>query len=435
VTLNKWLPFLTACLSVMFGSCLQGAEGVPPLTPTGLTVSYDSAHGIALVQWKKLQSSDLAGYLLYRENGDGTSLNPQLLDTIIDDTSFADKLFHNLRTTEDRTVTYRLKALDLDANPSLGYSKPATLHAISPRRWREIHGDTIFFPDTLSFYKIRFLNQDTGLATTQSGILYITQNGGRNWSYWSNAFSATSQRKVTVFHAENLTTVFIASSDYEAIRKTTNSGNTWTSLSDNARGGGMAFPGGDTIYAASSTKFLKSTNGGSNWTKYDYPVSSLTCPNSLTCYALPSTVYDHSNSSVLKTTNGAATWDTLAGMGQLGVSESAKIYCPTVDKCFRSKTSAYTEVTTDGGVQWSTSTPYYLDVVVFTDLITGHALGNPGRLLKTTNAGITWTTTQIPWFEDHSIEDFYFPTSQIGYAAGVGFLLKTTDGGTTWDPL
>jgi photosystem II stability/assembly factor-like uncharacterized protein len=106
--------------------------------------------------------------------------------------------------------------------------------------------------------------------------------------------------------------------------------------------------------------------------------------------------------------------------------------------------------TSDGGQHWS----------LVTNLPPGMPLGTcgmwaasdsvvygvgryytPASLLKTTDAGATWTYTDMtPWAG--SLVDCYFPTPDLGFAVGGlgeypdstrAVVLRTTDGGTSWE--
>ena len=75
-----------------------------------------------------------------------------------------------------------------------------------------------------------------------------------------------------------------------------------------------------------------------------------------------------------------------------------------------------------------------LQSVFFTDANTGHIVGAE-TILKTTNAGVTWTSTYV----NYHLFSVCFPDSNTGYAVGAegsnGIIIKTTDGGTTWNIL
>jgi len=95
--------------------------------------------------------------------------------------------------------------------------------------------------------------------------------------------------------------------------------------------------------------------------------------------------------------------------------------------------------TTDGGVTWErrhTGVPYALTGVHFFDANTGIAVGTRGTILKTTNGGLTWRT--ISSGTTYNLYDLCFPDANNGYAVGItndnqnGVVLKTTDAGETW---
>ena len=86
--------------------------------------------------------------------------------------------------------------------------------------------------------------------------------------------------------------------------------------------------------------------------------------------------------------------------------------------------------TTNGGTDWTiqnSGTTEDLFSVCFTDVNNGYAAGE-SPILKTTNGGTTWTATSYGGL----LFSITFPTQNIGYAAGFGTILKTTDAGTTW---
>jgi photosystem II stability/assembly factor-like uncharacterized protein len=60
----------------------------------------------------------------------------------------------------------------------------------------------------------------------------------------------------------------------------------------------------------------------------------------------------------------------------------------------------------------------------------GFIVGDNGKVLKTVNAGVTWTSLSIT---SSTLRFVYFYNDTLGFIAGVGGLIKrTTDGGTTW---
>ena len=69
----------------------------------------------------------------------------------------------------------------------------------------------------------------------------------------------------------------------------------------------------------------------------------------------------------------------------------------------------------------------------FVDESTGWLVSDEGRVQKTTNGGMTWTTVREPVVGSEDWKDVGFADANTGYAcAGEGFIFKTTDGGDTW---
>ncbi|MBM3712833.1 MAG: T9SS type A sorting domain-containing protein [Actinobacteria bacterium] len=80
----------------------------------------------------------------------------------------------------------------------------------------------------------------------------------------------------------------------------------------------------------------------------------------------------------------------------------------------------------------STLPERHLYSVFFTEINTGYIAGGfgTGKILKTTDGGITWSETTFPV---HSLHSVCFINANIGWTVGAGgSIYKTTNGGTTW---
>jgi photosystem II stability/assembly factor-like uncharacterized protein len=195
-----------------------------------------------------------------------------------------------------------------------------------------------------------------------------------------------------------------AVADHHTIVKTSDGGITWSIVYQTLNNSNMLwdiyFPSANTGYAVgwegSGGVFLKTTNGGINWTF------------SILNFDIKSVYFTDVNIGYIVGSGG------------------------TIRK------------TIDGGINWTTQisgTSVSLGSVYFTDANTGFAIGGEGTgsiILKTTNGGTNWAIqysdpiTQL-W-------RLQFPNSNTGYAAGYkwgvgGVILKTTNGGNTWTTL
>jgi photosystem II stability/assembly factor-like uncharacterized protein len=85
----------------------------------------------------------------------------------------------------------------------------------------------------------------------------------------------------------------------------------------------------------------------------------------------------------------------------------------------------------------NTGTSGHLYSVNFPSRNTGYAVGFPGVIIKTSNAGITWTSQTKP-DSGLGFESVFFTDLNTGYAVGTSYasqnavIVKTTDGGNLW---
>lgn len=91
-------------------------------------------------------------------------------------------------------------------------------------------------------------------------------------------------------------------------------------------------------------------------------------------------------------------------------------------------------VSAQGTWKWQNPLPQgnNLNSVTFINSSTGYAAGDAGMIMKTTDAGESWTILKSGKFERLASVDFT-DQQNTGYAAGSnGIILKTTDAGLTW---
>jgi photosystem II stability/assembly factor-like uncharacterized protein len=92
--------------------------------------------------------------------------------------------------------------------------------------------------------------------------------------------------------------------------------------------------------------------------------------------------------------------------------------------------------TIDAGRTWtvqnSYSTGYTLNAVAFATSSTGIVVGSAGRVLRTVNAGVTWTQLTIS-SGGSGLNHVYFQDAQRGWIVGNGgVVLRTTNAGASW---
>jgi photosystem II stability/assembly factor-like uncharacterized protein len=206
---------------------------------------------------------------------------------------------------------------------------------------------------------------------------------------------------------------------------------------------GIAFPGGqDLIGFAAGEQYtyngngivLKTTNGGESWTQIwsdtaHKGIEAMSFVNSNTGYVCGWNRY------CAKTTDSGVTWTSL----NPGGTDPVYIYTSVdfIDENHgvvgtQLEEAAAMYVTNDGGTTWTAATgvvdiPYK---ITHTPNGNYYSISNGGRIQKSVDGGLTWTTIY---------------NNQLNLLVGISFydnmtaivtcetnLLKTTDGGATW---
>ena len=154
------------------------------------------------------------------------------------------------------------------------------------------------------------------------------------------------------------------------------------------------------VFVAESGTFMKTTNGGLNFT----------------VYTNAGTVYPPGNGQSKALYNG---WFFNANTGMV---------CGFL---------GYYARTTNGGVSWdttiSTGTTSSLYGIHFINANTGYMCGSSAKLFKTTNAGLSWTPITVTGFTTTMYNVYATDENHIWTSLSNGRCGFTTDGGTTWN--
>jgi photosystem II stability/assembly factor-like uncharacterized protein len=229
--------------------------------------------------------------------------------------------------------------------------------------------------------------------------------------------------------------------------RTTNAAGDWTmEATAPATLRSVVFPDPGTGYAVGDNNtILKSTDGGDTWNPVAVPpdaaggnLTRVRCANAGAC--LFST---ESGDRILGTTNGGST-----------VSAVDPGAAPVFAATFANPTAAVgvgqfgaTFISPDAGIAFATSTFFPVgpprlgageDIVLSrvraTDSNLVHAPGTRGRVGRSTDAGRTWSTVQVPTAQD--ITDVSFPDGNTGFAIDTADALRfTSNGGSQWTPI
>ncbi len=221
------------------------------------------------------------------------------------------------------------------------------------------------------------------------------------------------------------------------VLKSTNTGQTWTTLSSPSASNinKMFFPAtgnATTGWAASVSGLYKTTNGGANWTQQ---IASVVFNDVF--FTDLNTGFAVTSASVRKTTNGGTNYSTIT------FSSNSTIHGSVISQGNSStyfllglenvNDTSYIFKSTDVGATWSQTfrTPLDFFDIAFVNASTGIMCGQDGNLKRTTNGGTNWTNINTGTTEDLQALK-YISTTKVFAAGSGGTILKSTDGGLTW---
>ncbi|MEI6823271.1 MAG: YCF48-related protein [Bacteroidota bacterium] len=276
------------------------------------------------------------------------------------------------------------------------------------------------------YYNVFYTNANTGYAVGYNGTIKKTTNAG---STWTTLTSGTTNALYSIYFTNDSTGYSVG--DVGIILKTTNSGNTWSTLTSGTTETlqSVCFTNANTGYVVGSNGTIKkTTNAGNTWT----PITSYTTSwlKSIDFVNLD-TGYVTGANSILKTTDAGNTWLPS------GSTHLTNVFFTTQNIGYGVyETSSTIYKTYDGGTTWTTltsGTTDWLQSIFFTDVNTGYVVGYNGTIRKTTNAGGTWTA--LTSGTGQFLNSIYFTDANTGYIASKDGILKTTNAGSSWTKL
>ena len=208
---------------------------------------------------------------------------------------------------------------------------------------------------------------------------------------------------------------------------------TWTKITSGSTREitSVDFVNATTAFAVDATDLLKTTDGGTSWTKVSVSSAASYLTGQLAFFDASTGVVAYS-SSISRTTNGGTSWSART----TGLTKSI------VELCFVNNSTGWLvggdvsgngEIakTTDGGLTWTakTTSGSLLTSVYFVDASRGWAGGYWKELLRTTDGGTTWTPATAP---GSKISDIVFYDATNGLVVSGGSIYKSSDGGTSW---
>lgn len=266
------------------------------------------------------------------------------------------------------------------------------------------------------FEDAAFLSPEVGWIVNGSGEVWATEDAGSTWAFRSDV---TGYLRSAAFPSADLGWVGVLFSD-KRLYETRDGGTTMTDVTDRiqpAIGGGVCGLWAlDETYAFGVGEwdgpayFIKTTDGGATWQSTDMSAYAGSLIDVYFTDPMNGIVVGGTNATqtagqavILATSDGGATWtERFRSSGNDTESEWAwKISFPTPEVGYVS-------------VEYNTGT-------------------FNGKVLKTTDGGLTWQELPVPG--GNSMQGVGFLTADIGWTSGRGTDKVTTDGGITWESI
>ena len=243
---------------------------------------------------------------------------------------------------------------------------------------------------------------------------------------------------------------WFAVGDYGMFMKSTNGGTNWTTKT--AGYPSTLYPGSGILQNNLTAYFLnvntgfigvqavpgivRTTNGGQTFDTIRIlatgsgSVNGFSFINANTGYLCGASVY-----KVMKTTDGGNTWAQLPNLGSLTFYS---IYASDTNNIITTSSSGNVYITTNAGQNWTTSnvgTTNTIYGIKFSNALTGYVCGSSGLVRYTINGGVNWTGTNPG--TTSSMYNIVIESSDV-YVSGYSStqdVYKSTDNGTTWSTL
>jgi photosystem II stability/assembly factor-like uncharacterized protein len=281
-------------------------------------------------------------------------------------------------------------------------------------------------------------------AGTQFGGAFRSSNGGASWSAINTGLSALSIYSLAI-DPQIPSTLYAGS--YDGIYKTTDSGNNWRQVNDNAQE--VFFPlaidpqNPAILYVGTREHGVyKSTDGGDNWKESNNGLTRRDVVAFAINPASPATLYTGTNAGIYKSTDGGDSWNFSGSELTSSVVRSFAIDVRNPETVFAAIYLRGIYRSTDAGQSWmlinnGLDNPDIGGLVIDPQNPSTVYAGtyNTG-IYVSTNSGDSWTALDTGFF----LPDFSWLAMnpidpKVLYAWGEDVALKSTDAGKTWSSL
>lgn len=250
-------------------------------------------------------------------------------------------------------------------------------------------------------------------TSSDTGLIWATTDGGVVWN------EQRPSRPVTLIGFDGIacpssSTCFVAGAVSGLIMATTDAGNTWSRKMRTDSLSTIVCPSVSICYAAGrSSPIFVTTDGGNTWNSKNMPANlefaRIACSSGSTCFAVGS---DYSSKlektfgAVIATTDGGSSWKTQVSGTRY--PELSSITCPDVDTCYAVGKGGTILTTADGGHTWasqSSGTPSDLWDVACPSASICYAVGDKGIILiGSRTPSVTIPPTPVPSLSEAQVK-------------------------------
>jgi len=278
-----------------------------------------------------------------------------------------------------------------------------------------------------NLYDIEFINEKTGWAVGDAGVVIKTTNGGTTWMNIPNPSSQYGGLMWSIHPVDS--EVVYAVAGYDFIMKTSNGGLDWDVLSGRLGSftafKSLYFLNRDTGWFLGTNKVFRTYDGGNTLDSFYAPWFT---NSDIHFKNIDSGIFCGTGRVFKSTDRGESWFDTNVPVNgvfhffsKLGVSEN-NIWVGGNRKLYKS---------TDFGDNWIVSdTTTGTTSISFVNENTGFIGGGTNLLWRTTDGGYNWNKQRTDPNSNSTILSFDFITDSIGwYCCGSGKIYKTITGG------
>ena len=346
-----------------------------------------------------------------------------------------------LRSTDSGMTWSALPAVSSSAGQSIKFVSATTGFFASGdglRRSDDAGLTWTAVPGTVGLRDLDFGDALHGVAVGQTGKSVVTSDGGVTWT----SLVGAQPDLRAVAYAGTSTVVVLG----QAIQRSTDSGKTWGT---NAQTVDFAPPSINALRFAdattavavggASTGFItRTTDGGGSWAGVISPTND---PLVGIDFASPSIGVAVGAGVILRSVDGGAGW-TVATNDPGHRLNAVRFASATVGIAVGQVATGLQGLvlrTTDAGATWSPvawpSGITALTALAFGSATVGVIGDNNGKLYRTTDGGLTWSPVgDAGAFA--TVSSITFADATTALAVGTrGFILRSADGGATWSPV